>query len=245
MDAVCNFAWSPFVFKKARLQEDFISTDFLVLDIDNGLKIEEAEARIENAGITCLCIPSTSHTPEAHRFRLIFPLSRTIIKIEEFLASMKDLFESFPEADPSCVTDSARYYFAHTQDDGFWFEASLLTPTEVAPPVKNKYDRPDTSETVKVDLSIAEIVKELYGEDREFIPEAVDFFIQHGSSGLPGNWNSSLNRCAFVLGLQNVSLEAVEDLVAFIAPYPPDKNDMFTINRSWKQGNEARDENEV
>lgn len=242
IEVVTSFAFSPFVFKKARLQEDFVSTDFLVIDIDSGMTIPEAEAKVEELKITCLCIPTTSHRPEAHRFRLIMPLSRTIYKLDEFIASMQKLVESFPSADPSCVTDSARYYFSGTLDDGFWIENSLLAPTEVATPVKNKYDRPDTSETVKVDLSIAEIVKELYGEDREFIPEAVDFFIQNGSSGLPGNWNNSINRLCFTLGLQNVSLEAVEDLVAFIAPYPPDKNDMFTINRSWKQGNEAREE---
>ncbi len=236
---VTSFAWSPSIFKGARLKENFVSADFLVLDIDEGLSIQESEKRIENLGYTCLCVVTTSHTPENHRYRLILPLSRTISKIEEFEASILALMELFPESDKACK-DCSRFFFSSTLDDGYWIEADLLTPTEVAPPVK-KYDRSDTSESIKVDLSIAEIVKELYGEDREYIPEAVDFFMHHGSSGLPGNWNSSLNRCAFVLGLQNVSLEAVEDLVAFIAPEKLDKNDMFTISRSWKQGNEARE----
>lgn len=240
LQVVTSFAWSPFIFKQARLKDDFVSTDFLVLDIDDGLKLADAEERIVEAGYACLAVPTTSHTPEKHRYRLIFPLSRTITKVEEFEASILDLMEAFPESDPACK-DYARAFYGSTQDDGFWLDGMLLAPTEVAPPVKNKYDRPDTSESVKVDLSIAEIVKELYAEEREFIPEAVDYFINNGKSGLPGLWNSSLNRCAFTLGLQNVSLEAVEDLVAFIAPYPLDKNDMFTINRSWKQGNEARE----
>jgi hypothetical protein len=242
LDAVCNFAWSPFVFKKARLQEDFLSTDFLVLDIDEGLTILEAENRVEEAGVTCLCVPSTSHTPKAHRFRLIFPLSKTITNLDEFQASMKNLVESFPESDPQCVTDSARYYFAHTQDDGFWLEGNLLEPT--TPKVEPKYrdyDRPDTSDSIKVDLSIAEIVKELYGKEREYIPEAVDLFIKEAHTGFPGSWNINLNRCAFVLGLQNIELEAIEDLISYLAPQPLDKNDMYTIKRAWNQGNESRE----
>lgn len=222
------------------MKENFISTDFLVLDIDQGLRIEDAEKRIEESGYACLCAVTTSHTPEHHRYRLIFPMSRTITKLEEFEVSILDLMEAFPESDAACK-DGSRFFFSCTQEDGFWIDGSLLEPTPAAPVAKRDYDRPDTSDSVKVDLSIAEIVKELYAEDREFIPEAVAFFIENGSTGLPGNWNNSINRCAFVLGLQNVSLEAVEDLVSFIAPLPLDKNDIFTINRSWKQGNEARE----
>jgi hypothetical protein len=243
LEIICSFAWSPFVFKKARLQEDFLSTDFLVLDIDEGLTIQEAEKRVEEAGVTCLCVPSTSHTPEAHRFRLIFPLSRTITNLDEFLASMKDLFESFPESDVQCVTDSARYYFAHTQDDGFWIESSLLEPTTPKVEVKYKdYDRSDIMTSTKVDLSIAEIVKELYGKERDTIPEAVDIFVKEAYTGFPGSWNINLNKVCFVLGLQNVELETVEDLIAHLSPQPLDRNDQYTIKRAWNQGNDSRDE---
>lgn len=242
IDILTQFAWSPFIFKQARLKDDFLSTDFLVLDIDSGLTIQEAEARIEEAKVTALCLPSTSHTPEAHRYRLVFPLSRTITKVDEFVASMEDLMEAFPESDPACK-DWARAFFAGTLDDGFWIESNLLEPTTPKVEPKHKdYDRSDIMTSTKVDLSIAEIVKELYGEDRDRIPEAVDLFIKEANTGFPGSWNNNLNRCAFVLGLQNVELEAVEDLIAYLAPLPLDKNDQYTIKRAWNQGNESREE---
>jgi hypothetical protein len=242
LEIVTSFAYSPFVFKKARLQDDFLSTDFLVIDIDSGMTIEESEAKVEQLGLTCLCVATTSYTPEAHRFRLIFPTSRTISKLDEFVASMQKLVEHFPSADLSCVTDSARYYFAGTLENGYWIEGSLLEPTtpKVEPKIRD-YDRPDTSDSIKVDLSIAEIVKELYGKEREYIPEGVDYFIRNGSTGLPGFWNFNLNRVCFILGLQGVEEDVVEDFVAHIAPEKLDKNDLFTIRRSWKQGKEAKE----
>jgi hypothetical protein len=242
IDILTQFAWSPFIFKQARLKDDFVSTDFLVLDIDNGLTIPESEDRIIEAGVTALCLPSTSHTPEAHRYRLVFPLSRTITKVDEFVASMEDLMEAFPESDPACK-DWARAYFAGTQDDGYWIEGSLLEPTTPKVEPKNRdYDRPDSSDSIKVDLSIAEIVKELYGKERDLIPEAVDLFIKEAHTGFPGSWNVNLNRVCFVLGLQNVELDAVEDLIAHLAPQTLDKNDKYTIKRAWNQGNETREE---
>jgi len=242
IEVVTSFAYSPFVFKKARLQEDFLSTDFLVLDIDSGLTIQEAELRIEKMKVTCLCVATTSHKLDAHRFRLLLPLSRTILKLDEFTASMQKLVELFPEADPSCVFDTARYFFSGTLDAGFWIESELLEPTtpKAIPKIRD-YDRPDTTSSTKVDLSIAEIVKDLYGEEREFIPEAVDFFLKEGSTGLPGFWNFNINRVAFTLALQGVEEDVVEDFIAHIAPEKLDKNDLFTIRRSWKQGQEARE----
>lgn len=241
IETVCNFAWSPFVFKKARLQEDFLSTDFLVLDIDSGLTIQESEKRVEEANMTCLCVPSTSHKPDSHHFRLIFPLSRAITQLDEFIASMNDLVEAFPESDPACVNDTARYYFSHTQDDGYWFEGGLLEPTKPKEVIKQKYDRPDTTSSTKVDLSIAEIVKELYTEEREFIPEAVDFFIKEAKTGISGNWNNSLNRFVFVLALQNIDYDTVYDLVEYLAPEPLSKSDIATIDHSYKDGEKHRD----
>lgn len=168
-------------------------------------------------------------------------MSRTISKLEEFEASILDLMEAFPESDAACK-DGSRFFFSCTQEDGFWLDGTLLEPTPVAPVAKRDYDRPDTSESVKVDLSIAEIVKELYAEDRDFIPEAVAFFLQNGSTGLPGNWNNSLNRCVFTLSLQNIEYDVVYELVEFIAPEPLSKSDIFTIKHSYKDGEKYRDE---
>lgn len=43
LDVITNYAWSPATFTKYRRRSDFISTEFMVLDIDNELTIEDAE----------------------------------------------------------------------------------------------------------------------------------------------------------------------------------------------------------
>lgn len=236
-----SYTWSPFIFRQARLQEDFLSTDFLVLDIDSGLSIEEAEFRVIEANIACLCVVTTSHKPEAPRFRLVFPLSRTITKVEEFIASMNDLSESFPEADPSCLTDSARYYFAQTMDEGFWIEGELLVPTKPVEVPKKESHKYDTTASAKVDLSIEQIVEELYGEKREYIPEAIAYFLKEAHTGLSGTWNHNLNKFCFVLTLQGIEEEVIYDLVEFLAPELLSKSDIATIKHSCKDGEKHRD----
>jgi len=240
IQVVTSFAWSPFVFKGIRSKDTFISTDFLVLDIDDGLRIEDAEKRIEESNYTCLAVPTTSHTPEHHRYRLIFPLSRTITKVEEFEASILDLMEAFPESDLACK-DYARFFFGSTTVDGFWLEGSLLEPTtpKVEPKIRD-YDRPDTSDSIKVDLSIAEIVKELYGKERDYIPEGVDFFIKEAGTGLPGKWTTSLNAMVFVLTLQGIEEDVILDLLDFLCPAPLDKTDQNTVKYAIRDGKKER-----
>ena len=104
IEIVTNYSWSPFLFEDFRRQDGFISTDFAVFDIDEGMRIEEAEKIIEDMEVACLCLPSTSHSEKNHRFRLIFPLSKSIKDKEEYVETMMKLGESFPY-DSNCLTD--------------------------------------------------------------------------------------------------------------------------------------------
>lgn len=128
IDVICNNAWSPSTFTGFRNQSNFGSTDFMVLDIDEGMTIEEAEKEVHKLDVACLCIPSTSHSEELHKFRLIFPLSRAITNKPDFEATMMKLAEIFP-ADPACIGDTARFFFGGRLVDGFWYDADLLVPT--------------------------------------------------------------------------------------------------------------------
>jgi len=85
--AVTSYGWSPSIFSGVRHNDNFVSTDFMSLDIDSGLLIEDAEKRVQKLGLACLCLPSPSHTSEAHRFRLIIPLAKTILNYEDFDAT--------------------------------------------------------------------------------------------------------------------------------------------------------------
>lgn len=237
---VSSYAWSNSIFKGVRRQDNFVSCDFLVLDIDEGMKIEEAEKICEEARMTTLCLPSTSHTPENHRYRLIFPLSKTITDPATFIASMKDLVENFPSADPHCVTNYCCFYYASKTEDGFWIEGDLLEPVE---PPKTALNSPtrrlDVSAKVRTSEDIKELIKDLYGEEREVIPEAVDFFIKNAPNGIPNSWICSLNDFSFVLSLQGVDLDTIKDLVAYLSPMPQSPRELATIERAVKDGIEA------
>jgi len=236
---VTSFAYSPAIFKGSRSKENFVSTDFLVLDVDDGLRIEDAEKRILESGYACLCVATASHTEEQHRYRLLFPLSRTITKMADFEASILDLMEAFPESDPACK-DASRFFFSGTTVEGFWIDGELLEPLTAPEPIKSSYDSLDRTSSIPVDATLEQLVIETYGELRSHIPEAVAFFMREAPTGLPGIWNSSLNKAVYILGLQNIEEEVVEDLIAHLAPYSLDKSDLNTIKRSWRDGQRDR-----
>lgn len=238
---VQNFCWSPFIFSGTRKQENFQSCDFAVLDIDEGLLIDEAEAIVNRLELTCLCTVSTSHTPENHRFRLIFPLLRTITKVDEYVATMSKLAESFPTADRACLHDTARLFFSSTTEDGYWIEAGFLkveTPTPVA---KQRYNS-DNGVQVKVDMSLQEIVTELYGSERTTIPESVNFFLTEAKTGIPNGWVPALNACVYSIAMSGIDEDTILDLVEHVAPEPLTKRDIDAITRAFKDGRKVYEE---
>lgn len=242
--AITSYVWSPSVYHKYRAEESFKSCDFAVLDFDDGITIEEVEKRISEAGFTALCMPSTSHTPEHHKFRVIFPLSKTITSVAEYRATILDLMEAFPESDPKCK-DAARFFFGSREDDGFWLEGDLLEP--VVPPKTHKNTSNRTANVhskVKTKDEIKDLIKDLYGEDRETIPEAVAHFIENAHTGLEGTWVCDLNNFVFVLALQGIPYDDIVDLVAYLSPMPQSPREMETIKRAYEDGREAAEMNE-
>lgn len=236
---VTSFGWSPSLFSGYRHNDNFISADFMSLDIDSGLTIEEAEKRIQNLKIACLCLPSPSHTKEAHRFRLVFPLAKTIYNVEDFEATWNWLQEQFPELDKQC-SDLARWFAPSKLDDGFWQDGEFLVPKKA--PEKESQSRVLKETFVQVPEEISEIVKLLYGKQRETIPESVEFFLTNAHTGLPGLWINALNSCVFSLALSGVDGSIIEDVVSSIAPNELDKRDIYQIKRSIRDGNKAREE---
>ena len=187
-----------------------------------------------------------SHTEEHHRFRLIFPLLKTITKELDYIATMEDLYESFPMADRSTITDTARLFFQSNMSDGFWIEGDLLEPEKGSEKAKKGAERAlDTKPRVVVEEDLKELIGELYGEEREAIPEAVDYFIRNAPNGLEGEWTTSLNAFTFVLSLQNVDKDTIYDLVLYLAPRGEiTEKDEKTIERAYLDGEQARIEND-
>lgn len=242
---VQDYVWSPYIFNGTRKKDNFKSSDWAVLDIDSGMTLDEAGEIISEANFTCLAMPTTSHTEEHHRFRLIFPLSRTVTNKESMIATMEDLYSNFPCSDRSTITDLGRAFFSSTDKDGFWIEGDLLEPVEPPKKAKNGSRRDfDLSARVTTPEDLKELITDLYGEERETIHDAIEYFLSNAHTGLDGEWVVSLNRCVFVLALEGFDLETIEDLIAYVAPEPLDNRDMTTIKKAYEDGVRAAEEGE-
>lgn len=241
INLVTNYAWSPFVFSGYRHADNFVSCDLLVYDIDEGLKIDDAKAVVEARGLACLCLPSPSHTEQLHKFRLIIPLSRTIYSTEAYEATWLSGADLFGVVDPSCK-DLARFYNGSTMEDGFWNEGELFDPVEVE--VVEEFDNRVHNNKVLLPVGgdIKEFVKEIYGEDRTFVPEAVDFFIRNAHTGISGGWINALNRFCFSLSLSGIDEDAILAICEQLAPDELDKKDLYQIKKATQDGRKAKDE---
>ena len=222
IEVITNHAWSPSVFKEYRRQDGFISTDFVVLDIDEDMTIEEAEEVVHKLDIFTLCLPSTSHTEEEHRFRLIFPLAKTIVNKDVFEATMRKVAEHFP-ADPSCIADTARFYFGGKMVDGFLYEADLLEPVAAQKLRNTPRNDFDTRERVTVGESLEELVEELYGEPREKVPESIAYFLENAPDNLAGETYVRCNSFVFTAALSGLDEDRIKNV--FYSLYPHEVTD--------------------
>jgi hypothetical protein len=239
--AISSFAWSPSIFSGVRLDENFISTDFMALDIDDGMTISQAENRVQQLGLCALCLPSPSHTEEQNKFRLVFPLAKTIFSHSDYDATWNWLAEKFPELDRQC-SDSCRWYAASKLGDGFWQDGDFLLPQKAKEEEKElEYSREQN--LVAVPENLKEQIKLLYGKDRESCPESVEFFLTNAHTGLSGLWVNSLNSCCFSLALSGVSDILIEEMVESVAPEPLTKIDEYQIKRAIRDGKRYRDQN--
>jgi hypothetical protein len=234
---VTSTGWSPSIFSGFRHNENFVSADFMSLDVDSGLTIEEAEFRVQKLGVACLCLPSPSHKPELHKFRLIFPLAKTIYNPDDFDATWDWLHQQFPELDKQC-SDYARWYCMSKMEDGFWQDGEFLVPKKAPEKQSLSFNLKETQ--VEVPEELSEIVKLLYGKERETIPEAVEFFLTNAHTGLSGMWMNALNSFTFSLALSGVDATLIEDVLVKIAPNELDSRDIYQIKRAIADGNKAK-----
>jgi hypothetical protein len=237
--AISSYAWSPSIFSGVRLDENFICTDFMALDIDSGLTISQAEARVQKLGLCALCLPSPSHTEELNKFRLVFPLAKTISSPRDYDATWNWLLEKFPELDAQC-SDEARWYAPSKLGDGFWQDGDFMLPQKALDEEKElEYSKEQN--LIAVPEDIKEQVKFIYGMERTKIPEAVEFFLTNAHTGLPGLWVNSLNSFIFSLALSGVDDTIAEEVAEKIAPEPLTKIDLYQIKRALRDGKRHRD----
>lgn len=241
IDIITTNTWSPFVFKEYRLKSDFISTDFIAFDIDQGMRIEESEKIVHKLDLICLCLPSTSFSEEKHKFRLIFPLSRTIHNVDIFKSTYAELAKYFP-VDPQCK-DEARFYYGSTLKSGYIYtEGKLLEPVVAQKVVKQDLRRFAHKDNVEVGESIEELVEHLYGEKRTKIPDNMAYFLEHAPSGLDGEMYARGNSFLFTCGLLGLDQERVEAVFEKVYPYEITTHVEYMVDKIYNEGYTAREE---
>ncbi|MCK8825489.1 DEAD/DEAH box helicase family protein [Fuchsiella alkaliacetigena] len=100
--------------------EDFINTDFLVLDFDDGLEIEEALKVCNKHKIYPAIVYKTfSHKPDHHKFRFVF-LFEDALNNQEFNYSWYILSNLFDNEVDQGAKDPARLFFG--TDKGIYWE---------------------------------------------------------------------------------------------------------------------------
>ncbi len=94
---------------KHRKSANFICSDFIAVDIDYGLTIEEAVA---NPFVTSYCsilYTTPSHTNKDHRFRILFELENSITSSETMKNAYRGIIKKFG-GDPSCKDACRQFY---------------------------------------------------------------------------------------------------------------------------------------
>lgn len=106
-----------------RKAENFLATDFLAVDIDHGLKLDQARANPIVQKYCSLLYVTPSHTLDDHRFRLIFRLPRTITDAKEIRSSTRALSRKL--GGDMSATDPARLFYGSSGSYPTIFDGSI------------------------------------------------------------------------------------------------------------------------
>ena len=107
---VTGLAIGPVVKDGRRIKENFISHSLALVDIDEGMTIEELleDEFYQSYGAGYYVSPS--HTEEHHRFRILFRLEHDITDYEELRFLYIGLQTVFNKADTKCRDGSRLFY---------------------------------------------------------------------------------------------------------------------------------------
>jgi hypothetical protein len=94
-----------------RKAANFLASDIVSVDVDHGMTIEQAFTHPLVANYAGMIYTTARDTPEANRFRIIFPTPRTITDPAEMRAVTRSLALRL-SGDPA-VVDAARIFFGN------------------------------------------------------------------------------------------------------------------------------------
>lgn len=111
---IFDFDWSPSIFhSNYRTKANFISTELLVLDVDEGLSFDDAEKAF--AKYKYIIATTKSHQVEKNgitcdRYRVILFLEAPITDSATYEATWQSIYNEFPFIDKACK-DSSRFFY--------------------------------------------------------------------------------------------------------------------------------------
>lgn len=129
-------------YNRRRKSDNFESAAGIVIDIDEGLSIDEARLRLETAKINYALITSKSHQKDKkdkgpeNRFHILVFFDKVTTSARKYQSAFGKMRTLFPEMDES-VKDLARFIFSSPEDaefytffDGEYLEIDSLSDNE-------------------------------------------------------------------------------------------------------------------
>lgn len=110
-----------------RCKDNVVAINGIVLDVDANMTIEQALE--EYAGYEFVLYTTFNHTPEKHKFRIVFPFSEPLLA-EDIPYYQDSIVETFPGVDNASFTVSQSFYFHSGKNDyqAYWIDGEMLNP---------------------------------------------------------------------------------------------------------------------
>ncbi len=107
------------IFKKAsksKSDENIESTDFIFLDFDSGMKIEEAVTILNKQSLRYIIVPSHSYSSDHHKFHLYIPVFKRVKNIDDYHIYFSYLSDLFHDRNDLVAKNPSRAAFATRSD---------------------------------------------------------------------------------------------------------------------------------
>lgn len=173
--------WAPGTFKDGqRKNANFQTSDFIALDIDDGITISEFKARLDEKHLSYIIGTTKSHqvqkgeTPPCDRFRVIIPLAARVKSEQAYSSIFNRLLNEFPMIDRN-ARDCARMFY----------------------PCKEIVHMVENGELLLPDIHLKDVLASQVGPVADLINKQLGNlsyntkqFLANGAK--PGEWNSQL-----------------------------------------------------
>ena len=215
-DVITKYNYSLGTFKNNyRNLKNFLGTELIALDFDEGLTIDEAvEIFKDHAHIIA---PTRNHRKDkdgivADRFRVILKLSQEITDEKVFKHTVKQLMNEYPQADTAC-SDASRMFYPGQEYVSIRKDGQLIEP--LMPPK-------------------LEVVKQLAVNSsmRGLLSRNTLEFLTNGAKA--GTWNATLFKAAVDFLEQGYSKEECIERCEKITGHL-DESDLKTIDSAYER----------